>query len=113
MQKKQFITEKLTNFKKFLSDEFIKLLNSEEHAGVFNSGHVKTFHDEINFLINNVDVFISLFSSINVKDTDECIKVFLLKYNINIDDIRDGIDYNKLKRYIEMFNEVINGNINK
>lgn len=105
MDIKQFLSKKLNNFHKFLVGELAKVTNKSD---IITDQHIETFEKEITFMTANIEVFMSLFQTIKMNDIDECIKMFLLKYNINIEDIINDIDYDKLKRYIEMFNEVIN-----
>lgn len=41
------------------------------------------------------------------REIDDCVKIFLMKYDIDISIIKPHIDYDKLVRYIAMFLDVI------
>lgn len=69
--------------------------------------HLYALNKEMDFYISNLNVFISVISALNYPNPHDSVKVFLLKYNIDVNEIRDYIDYDKLIRYIEMFNDVV------
>lgn len=105
---KDFLCEKLNNFKVFINSELSKISGDTP----ITNDHIEALNKELNFFISNIDIFISTISVINSNNTDETIKIFLNKYNIDIDDIKKHIDYKKLCRYIEMFKDVLKNNIN-
>lgn len=101
---KEFLSEKLNNFKTFINNEFMKLTPNFK---LLFCDKVDALNKDLNFYTINIDVFISTISALNYSNPHECVKVFLSQYNIDVSIIKDKIDYDKLIRYIEMFNEVI------
>ena len=105
---KDFLKTKLINFKKFIQQQFddISMRNLILEKPIVINNYNKLLK-ELDFFSENIDSFISSLCVLNIDDVDQSIKIFLLNYEINIDDIKDYIDYGKLKRYIEMFFDVI------
>lgn len=100
---KDFIKTKLENFKKFLLEQ-IDILDKK--IILYNKDGINTLIKELDYYIENLDKFISSISLLN-KNTDDNIKLYLSQYSIDINDIKDHIDYEKLKRYIECFLDCI------
>jgi len=105
---KDFLKTKLINFKKFIQQQFedISMRNLTLEKPIVINNYPKLIK-ELDFFSENIDSFISSLCVLNIDDVDQSIKIFLLNYEINIDDIKEHIDYDKLKRYIEMFFDVI------
>ena len=105
---KDFLKTKLINFKKFIQQQFddISMRNLILEKPIVINNYNKLLK-ELDFFSEIIDSFISSLCVLNIDDVDQSIKIFLLNYEINIDDIKDYIDYGKLKRYIEMFFDVI------
>lgn len=106
---KDFLIQKLNNFKLFMNDELNKVIVNNNHVTPM---HIDALNKQLDFYIENINVFISFASMIDNKDTDFTIKMFLDKHGFNIDEFKDDIDYDRLKRYINMFNDVIKNNLN-
>lgn len=101
---KDFLNEKLSNFEKFLINQ-IEILNNE---GIqIEETKITCLKKELELLKNNTVVFVQQISFLEDKETDDAVKLFLLKYDIDINIIKPYIDYNKLKKYIEMFVDII------
>jgi len=100
---KDFIKSKLHNFKKFLLEQ-IDCLNKNNIQ--YNRDGIKKLLDELDFYTDNLEQFIAQISTLN-KNTDDNIKLFLLNYSVNVDDLKYHIDYDKLKRYIDCFIDCI------
>ena len=99
-----FLIEKLNNFKTFINNEFNTIINHNTHITI---DLIDTFNKEIEFFIADIHMFICVVKAFDNKDTDTTIKMFFNKYGFNIDEFKNDIDYNKLKTYIDMFNDVI------
>lgn len=99
---KDFMISKLNNFRDFLNDQFKACIDN----GVIIP-NPQIINDEINYYINNLNEFINIMTLMSKSNIDDSVKIFLLKYNIQLSDIINHIDYNKLRRYLEMFIEVI------
>ena len=102
-----FLVGKLNNFKIFINEELNKMLGKNNNV---NMDHIEAFNKEIDFFVQNVNVFISYVCTIANNDTDMIIRLFINKYGFDIEQLKNDIDYNKLKRYIEMFKDVIKNN---
>lgn len=97
VSKNAFLSEKLNNFIKFLSDvikknELVKTLNS-----------LKSY--PIQYFVQYVKVSIVPYKN----DLDGFITKLCIEYNINIYDFGEE-DRNRLKRYLAMFIEVVEDN---
>lgn len=101
---KDFLSQKLHNFKLFL-DEQIEIVK-KEYAEIPEEKYVNMKKDIENFE-QNLNLFIQQMNFLQGKEIDECVKIFLQRYEIDIEKIKTLIDYPKLKKYIEMFLEVI------
>lgn len=99
MKISDFVKEKLINFETFLMEQFNKTNISPE----ISSKLLK----ELNEYKNDVNKFIQAIVTLSNYDIDNAIKLFLLNYNIDINEIKKDIDYDKLKRYLEMFIEIV------
>jgi hypothetical protein len=102
MKIKEFLSSKLENFEKFISEELKKLIELNKITIKSNDNIT---NDLRNFK-NNINYFISSIGKLP-NDLDNAIKVFLLQYEIDINLIREDIDYPKLKKYLEMFSDVL------
>ena len=98
-----FLKAKLENFKKFINNQ-LELVDIPQE----NKDHLSV---EITFYKQNITVFIPSIVKLANYDIDKAIKLFLLQYDINIDDIKEDIDYEKLKKYLTMFIDVVKNNI--
>ena len=98
MKIKEFLQTKLNNFEIFMKEQIDKIQLSENNKNKLLG--------ELSFFKNEPTAFISVFGQLP-NDTDKAIKKYCLNYNIEIDKIKDKIDYDKLKRYLEMFKETI------
>lgn len=101
---KEFLRSKLINFRLFINDQ---LLIVKENGIEIDMQNVLVLMNELDFYSNNLEQFITVISVLNNKTIDDSIKLFLLKYNIDINLIKEHIDYDKLKRYIEMFIDIV------
>jgi len=100
---KEFLKEKLHNFKIFISDQMYivrdnDLIKNDKDIVLVNA---------LDYYYQNIESFIGVISLLNPNNIDESIKGFLSNYEINIDEIKHLIEYDKLKRYIEMFIDLI------
>ena len=98
-----FLKAKLENFKKFINNQ-LELVDIPQE----NKDRLSV---EITFYKQNITVFIPSIVKLANYDIDKAIKLFLLQYDINIDDIKEDIDYEKLKKYLTMFIDVVKNNI--
>lgn len=101
-----FLISKLHNFKLFMNNELNNIIASGSDKVTFE--HIDALNKQVDFFIDNVNLFISFVNIMKNENDYECIKNFLIKYELNIDDFINIIDYNKLKRYIECFKETVN-----
>lgn len=99
MKISDFLKQKLYNFKNFLIEQtdIIQLEESKKNKLLI----------EIEVYEKDVNLFIKSIINIAKLNIDTAISIFLLNYDINIDDIRDKIDYDKLKRYIMCFIDIV------
>lgn len=100
MKVKEFLTEKLNNFEHFIEDEMKKInIDESKKDELINS--LKQYSSDLNLFTQSIMLLVKF------KNIDQAVSIFLLNYDINIDDIKDNIDYNKLCRYLEMFLEMV------
>ena len=99
MKISEFLKQKLYNFKNFLIEQ-------TEHIQLEETKKNKLLM-EIELYENDINLFIKSIINIAKLNIDTAISIFLLNYDINIEDIRDKIDYDKLKRYITCFIEIV------
>lgn len=104
MKISEFIKEKLENFSIFINEQLEKV-NIPNDSKINLVNNLTKYKQDIN-------AFIHAIITLSGYTIDNAIKLFLLNYNINIDDIKDFIDYDKLKRYLEMFTDLVKNNIN-
>ena len=101
---KDFLNQKLINFKKFIDEQFeslkLKGINIEDSKIDKMKNELIEFENNINHFVIQMDFLVNY-------EIDECIKVYLLKFDIDVSMIKEHIDYDKLSRYIEMFIEII------
>ena len=101
---KDFLNQKLINFKKFIDEQFetlkTKNINIEDSKILKMKKELEEFENNINHFVIQMDFLVNY-------EIDECIKVYLLKFDIDVSMIKEYIDYDKLSRYIEMFIEII------
>lgn len=100
MKVREFLKEKIGNFKIFITEELNKISISDVQKEALVSSLDKYSSD-----LNNFTQHILLL--VKFESIDIAVKHFLLSYEINIDDIIDKIDYNKLKKYLEMFIDLV------
>lgn len=99
MKISDFLKQKLYNFKNFLIEQTEKVQIDETKKN--------KLLQEIAVYENDINLFIKSIVNMAKLNIDTAISIFLLNYDINIDEIRDKIDYNKLKRYIECFIDIV------
>ena len=101
---KDFLNLKLANFKVFIDQQFeiLKTKGMEIEESKINNIRKDLLEFE-----NNLSQFVQQMNYLEGREIDDCVKLFLLKYEIDINQIKQFIDYEKLKKYIEMFLEVI------
>jgi septum formation inhibitor MinC len=104
MPLKDFLNEKLTNFERFINDQLVIL---DKEGIVIEEIKISALRKELELLKNNTVIFVQQISFLEDKETDDAVKLFLLKYDIDIAIIKPYIDYSKLKKYIEMFIDII------
>lgn len=101
---KDFLKQKISNFKKFIDVQLdvlkTKGVEISESKIINFKQDLKSFEDDINRFAQNV-------SYLEGREIDESVKIFLLKYDIDVNIIIPHIDYEKLKKYIECFIEVL------
>ena len=101
---KDFLAQKIVNFKNFIDIQFDNLaicgLSIDESKISAIRNDFKVFESDINSFAQQINIL----KDMNI---DDCVKLFLKKYDINIDTIKDNIDYDKLKKSIEMFINVL------
>lgn len=100
---KDFLSQKLHNFKLFL-DTQIELVLKE--TDIPEDKFINMKKDIENFE-QNLNLFVQQMNFLQGKEIEECVKIFLQRYDIDINKIKTLIDYSKLQKYIEMFLEVI------
>jgi hypothetical protein len=101
---KEFVEKKLINFKKFISEELEKVNVDAEDKKEFISALDSYSKDTTIFM--QAMVYLSRYKD----DLNIAVSMFLLKYNIKIEEIKDNIDYDKLKKYLNMFIEIVTEN---
>lgn len=103
MKISDFLKEKLENFNIFINNQLVLVslpnINKEKLL------------NEIAYYKQNINIFIPSIIKLANYDIDNAIKLFLLQFDIKIEDIKDKIDYDKLKKYLEMFIDVVKKNI--
>ena len=100
MKIKEFIIEKLENFKKFIKEELEKVTIAEKDKEMLIKD-LQTYSDDVNS-------FTQAIIQLSKYEIDKAVAIFLLNYNIILEDIIDKIEYNKLKRYLQMFINIVN-----
>lgn len=100
MKVKDFLKEKIDNFKKFISEELDKINISDVKKDALITSLDK-YSGDLNDFTQHILLLVK-FESIDI-----AVKHFLLHYEINIEDIVDKIDYIKLKKYLEMFIDLV------
>ena len=100
---KDFLSQKLHNFKIFLDTQIEIVLRETD---ISEDKFINMKKDVENFE-ENLNLFVQQMNFLQGKEIDDCVKIFLQRYDIDIDKIKTLIDYPKLKKYIEMFLEVI------
>ncbi len=104
MKIKDFLSQKISNFKTFIDQQFETLkFNGLE---IPETNIMKIRKDFENFE-NDTNNFAKQISFLVGQDIDDCVKIFLMKYEIDIKQIKDIIDYEKLKKYISMFIDIL------
>jgi hypothetical protein len=103
MKISEFLNEKLNNFEKFIIEQMKYLEIPYENK--------EKLLIEISYYQQNINIFIPSIIKLANYDIDNAIKLFLLQFDIKIEEIKDNIDYTKLKQYIEMFIDVVKKNI--
>ena len=101
---KDFLLEKLNNFKIFTNTELDRL--SGIHDSI-NLDNITKFNNQIDFFLSNIDLFIEFVKRMDKQNIDVTIKNFLSNYDIDIDKYKIDIDYDKIKIYILCFMEVV------
>lgn len=99
MKISDFLKEKLNNFKIFALEQMEKAEIPKDKCDKLIED-LEIFQDDINSFIKSVVNLAKL-------DIDTAINIFLLNYDININDIKDKIDYDKLRKYIECFIDIV------
>lgn len=100
---KDFLSQKLHNFKLFLDTQIEIVLKETD---ISEDKFINMKKDVENFE-QNLNLFVQQMNFLQGKEIDDCVKIFLQRYDIDIDKIKTLIDYPKLRKYIEMFLEVI------
>ena len=101
---KEFISQKLVNFKLFIDEQFSKL---KEKGIEIEENKITNIKNDLSTFENNLSEFVQYMSYLEGREIDDCVKIFLMKYDIDINLIKPHIDYQKLERYIAMFLDVI------
>lgn len=96
---KDFVETKLKNFKLFITEE----LNKVDISPISK----KILISDLEYYSNDVNVFIQAIMQLMKYDVDNAVKLFLLKYDIKVEEIKNKIDYEKLKRYLNMFMDIL------
>lgn len=101
---KDFLNQKISNFKLFVDQQ----LETLKMRGVeIEENKIKNLKNDFAEFENNLNHFVQNMSYLEGREIDDCVKIFLLKYDIDIEIIKPHIDYDKLSRYIAMFLDVI------
>lgn len=104
-----FLNQKIVNFKKFIEEQIEKI----KVGGVeLEERKIINIRNDLNEFENNVNNFVICVSNLQNCKIDDCVKLFLLRYDIDINIIKNLIDYEKLSKYIEMFIDIIKNNVN-
>lgn len=104
---KDFVETKLVNFENFMNEQIEDVIKSGHEL---NKEKIELLKKDFKEFRSDTTNFIQYMSVFNEKNVDDAVGIFLIKYDIDIEKVKPFIDYNKLKRYIEMFIEVINKN---
>jgi hypothetical protein len=100
---KDFLSAKLSNFKVFIDQQFTNLKTNGVDIGDSKITNIK---NDIEAFEADLNQFVMYLSYLEGREIDDSVKIFLLKYDIDIEAIKPHIDYVKLKRYIELFMEI-------
>jgi hypothetical protein len=101
---KEFLTQKIANFKLFIAEQFeILKLNKVE----IKEENITLLLKDLEHFEKDVNSFVQKMSYLQNRNIDDSIKAFLIIYDISIDQIREFINYKKLKQYICMFLDVM------
>jgi hypothetical protein len=103
MKISEFLIKKLDNFEQFIIEQLKDLQIPESNKDKLLC--------EITYYKQHINIFIPSIIKIAKYDIDNAVKFFLSTFDIAIEDIKDLIDYDKLKKYIEMFIDVVKNNI--
>jgi hypothetical protein len=101
---KEFLGQKIGNFKVFIDQQFEKLKINGVDIEESKKTNIK---NDLNEFENNISHFVQHMSYLEGREMDDCVKIFLMKYEIDINLIKPHIDYEKLERYLAMFLDVI------
>ena len=101
---KDFLNQKISNFKVFIDQQFETLKNNKIEIDETKILNIKKDLTEFE---NNISLFVQHMSYLEGREIDDCVKIFLMKYDIDINLIKPHIDYVKLQQYIAMFLDVI------
>ena len=101
---KEFLSQKISNFKVFIDQQFELLKTKGIKIEEIKKTNIK---NELSEFENNLCQFVQNMSYLEGREIDDCVKIFLLKYDIDVNLIKPHIDYVKLERYVIMFLDVI------
>jgi hypothetical protein len=99
IKRKDFISNKLINFKKFIGEQLNKI-------DIVETDEAKMVAD-LEKYSNDVNVFITAIIELSKYKLDKAVELFLSNYNIDINEIKNDIDYDKLCKYLNMFIDVL------
>jgi hypothetical protein len=104
MKIKDFVEQKLKNFKIFIGEELEKTKVEEENK--------KELIASLELYSKDVTVFMQAMVQMSKykNNIDLAVSLFLANYKIKIEDIKESIDYDKLKNYLNMFIDVVTEN---
>lgn len=100
MKIKDFLQEKINNFKIFIEGE-MKKVDVDDNSKAELREALTVYSKDLNTFAQSILLLVQ-FDSL-----DDAVKYFLLNYNIKIEEIQEDIDYEKLKRYLECFLELV------
>lgn len=101
---KEFLNKKIVNFTKFIDEQFELL---KKNGVDIQESKIINIKKDLKEFENNLSHFVQHMSYLEGRDIDDCVKIFLLKYDIDVVQIKPVIDYTKLQQYIAMFLDVI------
>lgn len=100
MKVKEFLKEKLEHFKVFIKEQLeLSQIDDKKKDALITS--LTEYSNDLNVFTQNILLLVK-FDSI-----DLAVKHFLLSYDIEIDDVKDKVDYDKLTRYLKMFIDLV------